>query len=229
MLRTDFPVNPWPAGDFGRWLGGIDWDLITRRHPTSPTGPTSPTEGGAHYDNDNDNDNEEGRSQQVGGSDGEAPPHTMVLAFYVSVKMNDKSKYFDDYINLISATLVNFQFIEEGIRMYISGVFKYIETELSGVIPFHYNDTDIAKDSMGKLINKFEKFNNNNDLIAELKDLIKYRNDFAHRGFLLSYKQVYDEKYLKNRLEDLENVNNRTTNCLSRLHKEVVKIELLKG
>lgn len=143
--------------------------------------------------------------------------------------MNDKSKYFDDYVNLISATLVNFQFIEEGIRMYISGVFKFIETELSGVIPFHYNDKDIEKDSMGKLINKFEKFNNNNDLIAKLKDLIKYRNECAHRGFLLSNKQAYDEKYLKTRLEHLETVEKRTTDCLSRLQKEVVKIELLKG
>ena len=151
------------------------------------------------------------------------------VSFLCNVKMNDKSKYFDDYVNLISAILVNFQFIEEGIRMYISGVLKYIETELSGVIPFHYNDTDIAKDSMGKLINKFEKLNNNNDLITELKDLIKYRNDCAHRGFLLLNKQAYDEKYLKTRLEDLENVEKRTTDCLSRLHKEVVKIELLKG
>jgi hypothetical protein len=143
--------------------------------------------------------------------------------------MNDKSKYFDDYVNLISAILVNFQFIEEGIRVYISGVYKYIETEITGVIPFHYSDTDIAKDSMGKLINKFEKLNNNSNLIAELKDLIKYRNDCAHRGFLLSNKQAYDEKYLKNRVEDLENIQKRTTDCLSILHKEVLKIELLKG
>lgn len=143
--------------------------------------------------------------------------------------MNDKSKYFDDYVTLISAILVNFQFIEEGIRMYISDVFKYIVMELSGVIPFRYDDKDIEKDALGKLINKFEKFNDNNDLIAELKNLIKYRNDCAHRGFLLTDEQAYDEKYLKNRIKELEKVKERTADCLSGLHKEVVKIELLKG
>ena len=142
--------------------------------------------------------------------------------------MNDKSKYFDDYVTLISAILVDFQFIEEGIRMYISNVFKYIVTELSGVIPFRYDDKDIEKDALGKLINKFEKFNDNNKLIAELNDLKKYRNDCAHRGFLLKDEQVYDDKYLKNRLKELEKVKKRTENCLSGLHKEVVKIELLK-
>ena len=143
--------------------------------------------------------------------------------------MNDKYKYFDDYVTLISAILVNFQFIEEGIRMYISDVFKYIVMELSGVIPFRYDDKDIEKDALGKLINKFEKFNDNNDLIAELKNLIKYRNDCAHRGFLLTDEQAYDEKYLKNRIKELEKVKERTADCLSGLHKEVVKIELLKG
>lgn len=143
--------------------------------------------------------------------------------------MDDKTKYFDDYVTLISAILVDFQFIEEGIRMYISNVFKYIVTELSGVIPFRYDDKDIEKDALGKLINKFEKFNDNNKLLAELNDLKKYRNDCAHRGFLLTDEQAYDEKYLKNRLKELEKVKKRTANCLSGLHKEVVKIELLKN
>jgi hypothetical protein len=152
-----------------------------------------------------------------------------LAAFYLSVEMNDKSEYFDEYVTLISAILVDFQFIEEVIRMYISCVFKYIGTELSGTIPFRYDDKDIEKDSLGKLINKFEKVNNNNDLIAEMKELTKYRNDCAHRGFLLINEQAYDEKYLKNRLKDLEEVKKRTADCLSELQKEVVKIELLKG
>ena len=143
--------------------------------------------------------------------------------------MDDKTKYFDDYVTLISAILVDFQFIEEGIRMYISNVFKYIVTELSGVIPFRYDDKDIDKEALGNLINKFEKFNDNNKLLAELNDLKKYRNDCAHRGFLLTDEQAYDEKYLKNRLKELEKVKKRTANCLSGLHKEVVKIELLKN
>lgn len=152
-----------------------------------------------------------------------------MLAFYASVAMNDKSEYFDDYVTLISAILVDFQFIEEGIRMYISRVFNYIETEISGVIPFRYDDKDIEKDSLGKLVNKFEKFNDNNDLIAGMKDLTKYRNDCAHRGFLLTNEQAYVEKYIKNRQEDMEKVKKRTADCLSGLHKEVVKIELLNG
>ena len=142
--------------------------------------------------------------------------------------MNDKSKYFDDYVTMIGGILVDFQFIEESIRMYISDAFKYIVTQLSGVIPFLYDYKDIEKDALGKLINKFEKFNDNKRLIAELNDLKKYRNNCAHRGFLLTDEQVHDEKYLKNGLKELEKVKKRTANCLSDLHKEVVKTELLK-
>lgn len=143
--------------------------------------------------------------------------------------MNDKSKYFDDYVTMIGAILVDFQFIEESIRMYISNAFKHIVTQLSGVIPFRYDDKDIEKDALGKLINKFEKLNDNKRLIAELNDLKKYRNDCAHRGFLLTHEQMHDEKYLKSGLKELEKIKERTANCLSELCKEVVKIELLKN
>ncbi len=143
--------------------------------------------------------------------------------------MNDKSKYFDDYVTMIGAILVDFQFIEESIRMYISNAFKYIVTQLSGVIPFRYDDKDIEKDALGKLINRFEKFNDNKRLIAELNDLKKYRNDCAHRGFLLTHEQVHDEEYLKSGLKELEKIKERTANCLSELCKEVVRLELLKN
>lgn len=141
--------------------------------------------------------------------------------------MNDKSKYLDDYVTMIGSILVDFQFIEESIRMYISNAFKYIVTQLSGEIPFLYDYKDIEKDALGKLINKFEKLNDNKRLIAELNDLKKYRNDCAHRGFLLTGEQVHDEKYLKSDLKKLEKIKERTANCLSELHKEVLKIELL--
>jgi len=141
--------------------------------------------------------------------------------------MNEKSKYFDHYVSMIGDILIDFQFIEESIRMYLSNAFKYIGIRLSGLIPFRYDYSDIEKDALGKLINKFEKFNDNKPLIAELRDLTQYRNDCAHRGFLLTHEEMYDDKYLENELKGLEKIKERTEKCVSDLFREWGKIEKL--
>jgi hypothetical protein len=141
-----------------------------------------------------------------------------------------KTGHFDTYIAMIGDILIDFQFIEASLRIFLSNSYQYIAKRLSGKIPFRYDYRDVEKNALGTLINKFQKLNDNKSLISELKDLSKYRNEYAHRGFLLTYEQMHDVLYLESELKTLREIKKRTEQCISVLHKEWGKVqELLKS
>jgi hypothetical protein len=143
---------------------------------------------------------------------------------------NEKTEHLFSYTAMIGDILIDFQFVEESLRMFISNSYQYIAKQLSKKIPFEYDYRDVEKDALGTLINKFEKLNDNKPLISELRDLTKYRNDYAHRGFLTTYEEMNNSQHLESELETARDIKKRTQQCLFALLKEWKKIqELLKS
>jgi hypothetical protein len=144
------------------------------------------------------------------------------------MKSKTKSSYLlEEYKEIIRDILIDFQFIEESLRMYLCYCYGYIAKRLSDTIPFRFNYKDVEKDALGTLINKFAKFNDNTSLISELRELTKHRNECAHRGFLLTSKESHDEPRLEKKLIKLKETEDRTKQCLSTLFSEGKKIEKL--
>jgi hypothetical protein len=143
--------------------------------------------------------------------------------------MNDNPKILEQYIIITNDILIGFQYIEESLRLYLSEVYRYISIQISDVLPFRYGYDDIKKESLGRLIRKFGKLNDNESLISELNDLIPYRNETAHRGFLLQEEQLFDEEYLNSRFDKLIEIRERTTKCVNALYNQIARIKLLNG
>ncbi len=109
--------------------------------------------------------------------------------------MSREKEHMKEYIDAVTNVLMSFQYIEVALRSYISLANEKIKDKLNGTIPFKYDNEWIKKDSLGTLIDKFSKVNNNKDLINSLGKLTRDRNQIAHQGFLLTTEQESDVLY----------------------------------
>jgi hypothetical protein len=146
--------------------------------------------------------------------------------------MNSKpeSIHLEEYMAVVRDILVDFQYIEEGLRMYISNCYRLSAKRLAGTIPFRFSYKDVEKDSLGALVSQFEKLTHNTSLVSELKKLAPHRNEYAHRAFLLTYEEQHDQPLLKRVLNTYKSLKIQTKECVFAVLKEGEKVaELLKS
>jgi hypothetical protein len=103
---------------------------------------------------------------------------------------------FDGYSNALQMALVDFQYIEECLRLYIASSYDYIRYKVADKLPFKLDGTDLDKDPLARLIDKYSKLSNNEELVAEVRKLLPKRNEIAHRGLMLNAEQQKDVKFL---------------------------------
>jgi hypothetical protein len=135
-----------------------------------------------------------------------------------------KSKH-EEYFDLVSQSLMEFQFIEEAFRMYISYCYNIITNKVTGHIPFNFTYKDLEKDALGTLLWKFKKFSNNKKLAIKIEKLIKERNRCAHEAYLLTYEQRHSSAYFENEVEKLKSTIVQAKESLAELFKEVKHVE----
>jgi len=135
----------------------------------------------------------------------------------------------DEYFKKVQIALLNFQFIEESIKMYITFSYWIVIKKLEKQLPYNFSYNDVKNNSLGKLLKKFEKFNSEKKLINEIKQLIKDRNFIVHQAYLLTYEEQKDDKYLSEQIKNLEKIIVRSKKCLNELSQELQKIEKIKN
>lgn len=132
------------------------------------------------------------------------------------------------YFQKLPEALLNFQFIEESQRLYIAYCYEIIALGVSQHIPFKYSYKDLKKDSLGTLTRKFKNFCNNDKLIGKIEIIIKYRNDCAHKAYLLTFEQQNDSEYLSKEIAKLEKIVLKAKECLSELSAELQHVQAIK-
>lgn len=131
---------------------------------------------------------------------------------------------FKAYSNALQMALVDFQYIEECLRLYIYVSYDFIRHKVSDTIPFKFDIPDLEKDALGKLIEKYSKFSNNDILISELRNLLPERNKIAHRGLLLSHKEQNDVAHLDEQTKRLTELHQRLRPHIQTLLNERAKL-----
>lgn len=134
--------------------------------------------------------------------------------------MNNKkqiSSKFSEYTETVHGAIWNCQVIEGGLRRYIATSYELIKLVLKTKLPFYFNESDIEKDSMGTLIDKFSKLTNDVALVADLRELVPHRNKCAHRGFAIKKKQLFDESFFEKELKILEKVTLKSESIASKV------------
>ena len=142
-----------------------------------------------------------------------------------ATKRNARNKVFyarktdGDIFTMISYSLNYFQIIEQLLRQYLKSVSEII-SERSKDIPFKlqfYKETD----SLGKLVEAFEKLNNNKQLIKELRKIAHDRNIVAHKVWHNFWGDV-SETVIKSKGQD-NNIINQAINEMTGKHVSKLK------
>jgi|SRR6266540_1494143 len=92
----------------------------------------------------------------------------------------------DEYMELVPKVLVDFQWLEEGIKFYVVRAELAIASHVEEV--FRYSPTILHKlerMTLGQLVEYFACHNANDELIRRLRCVVKDRNHVAHGGYLL--------------------------------------------
>lgn len=124
--------------------------------------------------------------------------------------------------------MLDFQFIEEGLRRYIATVYEVIRHRLGADIPFKFAEDDLDKDSLGKLLYKFGKLTDNAALVDQLRKLAPERNACVHRGLLVTIGPGEDPAQLDKLTSDMEGLRQVTVQCVRDVLAEGKKVEALR-
>ena|SRR3989338_607323 len=136
----------------------------------------------------------------------------------------EKNQY-KEYVHEVAMALYNFQLIEMALKEYICTAIKQIKEKVQGSIPFKYDKSFVEKDSLGALISKYEKMNDNHEIISELKRLKPHRDKLAHQGLVLSHKDWNDKFQIAIRISDLKQIREETRLILQKIIADQKKIE----
>ena len=119
-----------------------------------------------------------------------------------------------------------FQWREELLRQYLLGAHFVMSMKLEGVLAFQpFTQKDLERDSLAQLPDKFKRLNSNRALIDEIERLRPIRNHCAHRGYLVKFKDDYDESSLRDEIRQLTKTSAEADECVKQLLNEIVRLE----
>jgi hypothetical protein len=132
---------------------------------------------------------------------------------------------YSDYVSSLQAVMLDFQFMEEGLRRYISIAYALIRSKNAGTVPFRLTEKDIAKDSLGILLRKVSQLSDNTSLCAQIEKLLPVRNQIAHKGLLITHQISAKQESFDGLSANLMDMLTETRPCVKALIDEVQKLE----
>lgn len=136
----------------------------------------------------------------------------------------------DEYMELVPKVLIDFQWIEEGIKFYIVRAELAIASHVEKI--FRYTPTilhKITRMTLGQLVEYFAAHNANDDLIQRLRAVVKDRNHVAHGGYLLYVDNMGVVPDMAERLARLKAVYVEVHSLLPLLIAEIQGISVRMG
>jgi hypothetical protein len=128
--------------------------------------------------------------------------------------MKDHSDYFD------SATrcLIAYQYIEEALKQVLTRLEVLVYFRIRQFTPYDPKSrlASIRDAAMGRLIDMLTAYCDDADLIAELREIKKQRDDLAHQAFLRVTEQD-SQAIIEARVDDLERKNSHAHAILMRI------------
>lgn len=127
---------------------------------------------------------------------------------------------FESYKNAVYLVSLDFQWIEELLKIVIGASYEVIRRSVPPSIKFRPNRKMLEKESLGRLVSKYEEVSANNKLISELRSIASDRNFCAHQSFVLSLEEQGNPSYLERETRRLEKVRERSRACVTALLNE---------
>jgi hypothetical protein len=130
-----------------------------------------------------------------------------------------------EYWSKLKNSILNFQYIEESLRMYIVSA-NGAGLRTSGENHPAWSYKDLQKDSLDRLLDKFERCNANRQLLEKLARLKDHRDYCRQQAYLSEAAGGRDAAGLSRELEAIDRIWQISTECLNNLFAEWKKIRL---
>jgi hypothetical protein len=114
-----------------------------------------------------------------------------------------------EYREAVHLALERCQFIEETLRVYLELAIQIAKIELTSHFPVNITKKDLSKLSLGKLVDKFSRFNRNTALKSSLRQVTPDRNRVAHQSFLFTLGELQDEALLTRVTHNMNEIERR--------------------
>lgn len=131
------------------------------------------------------------------------------------------------YFDLLPQCMLNYQFIEEGLRFCLYRQHGIVAMRVKTILPYKPPTDSIQNAAMGKLISYFQTFCDDEGLLRSLNQVKKKRDHLAHQGYLLTFEEQNDPTFISNQLIELESAYMEAKMCFSALQGEMHRIHNL--
>ena len=125
----------------------------------------------------------------------------------------------DEFYLKVAHALSGCQLVEQELKLYITEALELVRECVGNKMPFKMKGEDYAKDSLGRLIDVFEKLSDNKGLVSDLRSFTEERNVLSHQaitdcldlegGLLYQRSQEF-----KPRLDKIQSDAHRLVNAL---------------
>jgi len=130
--------------------------------------------------------------------------------------MNDSVHRYRDAIN---ALLLDFQWIEELLRIIIGCSYEILRRSAPPEVTFKPKKGELQSKSLGRLLEKYAEVSRNGSLHNDIKELVHERNFCAHNAFVLTVEEQTAES-LEPEISRLEAVRTKSQKCVYALQGE---------
>jgi len=137
--------------------------------------------------------------------------------------MNEHEHAFDKYMRSVQLLMLDFQFIEELLKIVIGCSYEALRRSAPPLVRFRPTRSMLEKEALGRLIQKYEEVSGNDALVQQLRAVVQDRNFCAHRSLVLTVEKQHDVEYLQTECRRLEVIREKTKPCVNALQAEFGK------
>ena len=119
----------------------------------------------------------------------------------------------------VAHALLNLQFAEQGMRVYLNRCFVAIKARLEDVFPYTRSGADIRTKSWSQLLTELKQMCANEALLRKLDKLTAVRNFCAHQAMLIEVSEDH-ERFTKS-IKRLEGIEATAHECAMDLFDEI--------
>lgn len=124
-----------------------------------------------------------------------------------------------DYFDEITRCLMSFQYIEEALKQNLIRLHALIYFRIKKYVPYDLkpNIQSINNAAMGRLIELYKIFCDDNDLISDLRKIKDHRDKIAHQGLLMTVEEMNDKDNIKLKTSELEEIDELAKKTLNKM------------
>ncbi len=134
------------------------------------------------------------------------------------------AKLHGEYVQEVHGTLEKCQFVEETLRGYIRLVIDIVNKKVGDIFPVQFNEKDLSKLSLGRLVNIFSRLSDNSSLKSSLRKITPERNYVAHQSLLFTLGELNDPKHLSKTLLKMQGIKKHAKEVHEALLDETWKL-----